>query len=733
MLKRDYAIIQVDYHLHGVPHGYDNTNTTEGEDDNDQWVEQYCEECGDPYTEAETGVHSHTMLLCSGCDAGCHLGCLDPPLSDVPIGDWFCPNCHEGNDGETIAKFCKASEKTAKRKKTHTVKPKNKKNKKTVYGSVNKQWHPKDAISYPIAYPPRLGTETTLRNTDIPEGRDLDAFVWDIIPLSVLEGWINITNQHMDLHFRDAPAEERFHAGILCPYIDMVDMQGFLAILIIKEVHNIGDLNDAWNTHISRGNPGIYCIMSRKRFWQIWKFFHMVRPDDPELNKKRGDNGFNPIYRVYSFYERLRRTLQRLWVIGGVLTGDELSYQSRHHTSMHRFSPGKPYPHGLLVYELCSVISLEGGGGRGNLYPLHNFALVTGLEEWGLVPGPRGGAGQPPIPWRGYGNPGCFMISMISEVLQCTSLVCGTVLAMDNAFTTIRLVYWLHLLNLFYVGTVRENMGGQPTLPHGCNEPKGSFHFRLSRELVGMVYGWWFDSKWCAFLSYGLPWKVTTILRRHKYTKVERRRSALPIRHSKEKAPRNCAAAPLQYTQQNGFCDIQNRIAHSTFSNPLKCFRVWKHIFGMLLHIWWYAAFCRYMWVVTHLPELGYRCFPASCYKEFLYTLSDCLAKLSRERYAAQKKGGRPTQSPLVPMPMSIKEMFEHQNVGERCLRFLKKGVSIRGACVRCKCQTRRCCKKCKCPICVDCHVPYHIDLWSDSIEADDIGHGEETDGDESD
>lgn len=29
------------------------------------------------------------------CDAPYHLGCLDPPLSAVPDGEWFCPGCEQ--------------------------------------------------------------------------------------------------------------------------------------------------------------------------------------------------------------------------------------------------------------------------------------------------------------------------------------------------------------------------------------------------------------------------------------------------------------------------------------------------------------------------------------------------------------------------------------------------------------------------------------------------------------
>ncbi|XP_018328238.1 PHD and RING finger domain-containing protein 1 isoform X2 [Agrilus planipennis] len=45
-----------------------------------------CEFCGS--TE-----NDHTMLLCDGCNLGFHMECLEPPLTQLPDGDWYCPTC----------------------------------------------------------------------------------------------------------------------------------------------------------------------------------------------------------------------------------------------------------------------------------------------------------------------------------------------------------------------------------------------------------------------------------------------------------------------------------------------------------------------------------------------------------------------------------------------------------------------------------------------------------------
>ncbi|XP_066466845.1 PHD and RING finger domain-containing protein 1 isoform X2 [Tiliqua scincoides] len=50
----------------------------------------FCEVCGRSDREDR-------LLLCDGCDAGYHMECLNPPLSEVPVAEWFCPPCTLAN------------------------------------------------------------------------------------------------------------------------------------------------------------------------------------------------------------------------------------------------------------------------------------------------------------------------------------------------------------------------------------------------------------------------------------------------------------------------------------------------------------------------------------------------------------------------------------------------------------------------------------------------------------
>ena len=39
------------------------------------------------------GHREDKIILCDKCDRGCHMFCLQPPLTDVPEGEWICPLC----------------------------------------------------------------------------------------------------------------------------------------------------------------------------------------------------------------------------------------------------------------------------------------------------------------------------------------------------------------------------------------------------------------------------------------------------------------------------------------------------------------------------------------------------------------------------------------------------------------------------------------------------------------
>ena len=47
---------------------------------------QFCQMC-------RKGDNEELLLLCDGCDKGCHTYCHRPKITIIPDGDWFCPAC----------------------------------------------------------------------------------------------------------------------------------------------------------------------------------------------------------------------------------------------------------------------------------------------------------------------------------------------------------------------------------------------------------------------------------------------------------------------------------------------------------------------------------------------------------------------------------------------------------------------------------------------------------------
>nr|XP_057944861.1 bromodomain adjacent to zinc finger domain protein 2B isoform X3 [Doryrhamphus excisus] len=54
----------------------------------------YCQIC-------RKGDNEDLLLLCDGCDKGCHTYCHKPKITSIPEGDWYCPACISKASGPT--------------------------------------------------------------------------------------------------------------------------------------------------------------------------------------------------------------------------------------------------------------------------------------------------------------------------------------------------------------------------------------------------------------------------------------------------------------------------------------------------------------------------------------------------------------------------------------------------------------------------------------------------------
>ncbi|XP_028256807.1 bromodomain adjacent to zinc finger domain protein 2B isoform X4 [Parambassis ranga] len=55
----------------------------------------YCQMC-------KKGDNEDLLLLCDGCDKGCHTYCHKPKITSIPEGDWYCPACISKASGPSL-------------------------------------------------------------------------------------------------------------------------------------------------------------------------------------------------------------------------------------------------------------------------------------------------------------------------------------------------------------------------------------------------------------------------------------------------------------------------------------------------------------------------------------------------------------------------------------------------------------------------------------------------------
>ncbi|ELK28145.1 PREDICTED: bromodomain adjacent to zinc finger domain protein 2B isoform X4 [Myotis davidii] len=89
----------------------------------------YCQIC-------RKGDNEELLLLCDGCDKGCHTYCHRPKITTIPDGDWFCPAC-----------IAKASGQTLKFKKLHVKGKKTSDSKKAKKGPLTGDTEDEDSAS----------------------------------------------------------------------------------------------------------------------------------------------------------------------------------------------------------------------------------------------------------------------------------------------------------------------------------------------------------------------------------------------------------------------------------------------------------------------------------------------------------------------------------------------------------------------------------------------------------
>ncbi|XP_047104793.1 piggyBac transposable element-derived protein 4-like [Schistocerca piceifrons] len=132
------------------------------------------------------------------------------------------------------------------------------------------------------------------------------------------------------------------------------EMRRFLGIIFHMCVSKKPKIADHWST-----NPVLSCnfcphVMSRLRFTQILSCLHLV---DNSNQKKPGEDGFHPLYKVLPYYNNLKERCIQAYRPSEKVTIDEGICPFRGRVSFRVYMQNKPHKYGLKVYAVAEASS----------------------------------------------------------------------------------------------------------------------------------------------------------------------------------------------------------------------------------------------------------------------------------------------------------------------------------------------------------------------------------------
>ena len=124
----------------------------------------------------------------------------------------------------------------------------------------------------------------------------------------------------------------------------------FFALIIVMGIVRFPKMEDHWAQKWPFGAHSFRKIMSRDRFAMILKFFHV---NDSSKYIRRGENGYDPLYKIRPLLESLLRNFQMSYIPNKQLSLDEAMVSFKGRAWFMQYMPKKPKKWGLKAYALA--------------------------------------------------------------------------------------------------------------------------------------------------------------------------------------------------------------------------------------------------------------------------------------------------------------------------------------------------------------------------------------------
>ena len=246
------------------------------------------------------------------------------------------------------------------------------------------------------------------------------------------------------------------------------EMKAFVGALYFMALHRLPNFDHYFSRDWVFAVPAMQSVFTRNRFWQLWQNFHLA---DNTRQPAPTDDAYDKLYKLRPMINGMKEKFEHSYNIGQKVCVDEHMVKGKGRNPFKQYLPMKPIKRGTKIWELaCSCCGY-----------LYDFQVYTGKS---------GGNAEKGLAHR--------VVTDLVAQLQDR----GTVLYIDNFFTSIPLLQELSELSISVVGTIRNNRKDYPKALQDKNLLKqmkrGEFHTVASETTVCTV---WKDTKHVSFLS----------------------------------------------------------------------------------------------------------------------------------------------------------------------------------------------------------------------------------------
>ena len=266
--------------------------------------------------------------------------------------------------------------------------------------------------------------------------------------------------------------------------VTVSDIQTFIYINMMFGVHKLPAYTMYWSTDPLLKVPCVADVMSRNRFQEISRYFHLA---DSRYFIPKGRDGYDALYKIRPVITVLKAACNSLYRPGAAIAFDEAMIPFRGRLSFKQYIKGKPHPWGVKVWCCCDSSTSF----------LLDFEFYTGKSDTVM---PNG---------LGY--------SVIQKLGQ-PYLHKNHHFYFDNYFSSVKLAHDLLSSSTYSCATTRQNRR------HWPKDLKGKLNKNQCqmRQIGSLVACWWRDKRAISMLSTNASPTMDTASRRTKEGLVDK-------------------------------------------------------------------------------------------------------------------------------------------------------------------------------------------------------------------